>query len=138
MKHFICARCDTQLGGQRYIVRDELPYCIPCYHQATQLVCNTCKKEIIPDKPHITQVFPLSHKIKDVRELNLRLRPKPKPRPKLRLRLKLKFRLRPKPKLKSKPKPRPKLRLRLKLKFRLRPRLRLLILSNKTDFQIKK
>uniref|UniRef100_A0A914D7N9 Uncharacterized protein n=1 Tax=Acrobeloides nanus TaxID=290746 RepID=A0A914D7N9_9BILA len=55
MKHFICARCDTQLGGQRYIVRDELAYCIPCYHQATQLVCNTCKKEIIPDKPHITQ-----------------------------------------------------------------------------------
>uniref|UniRef100_A0A7E4UTD8 LIM zinc-binding domain-containing protein n=1 Tax=Panagrellus redivivus TaxID=6233 RepID=A0A7E4UTD8_PANRE len=55
LKHFICTRCDCQLGGKRYIIRNDLPYCIPCYHTAVQLRCNTCQKDIIPDKPHITQ-----------------------------------------------------------------------------------
>lgn len=57
LKHFICVHCDCQLGGKRYIVRNDLPYCVPCYHLATELRCNTCRKDIIADKPHITQVI---------------------------------------------------------------------------------
>uniref|UniRef100_A0A915CTW4 Uncharacterized protein n=1 Tax=Ditylenchus dipsaci TaxID=166011 RepID=A0A915CTW4_9BILA len=55
MRHFACQNCSTQLGGQRYILKNDLPCCLPCYHQAAQLTCNTCVKEIAADKPHITQ-----------------------------------------------------------------------------------
>uniref|UniRef100_A0A0N5A3R6 Prickle-like protein 2 n=1 Tax=Parastrongyloides trichosuri TaxID=131310 RepID=A0A0N5A3R6_PARTI len=56
MKHFICANCDCQLGGQKYLMRDDQPFCVPCYNNSFNLItCNTCQKEIISDKPHITQ-----------------------------------------------------------------------------------
>uniref|UniRef100_A0A0N5BH60 Prickle-like protein 2 n=1 Tax=Strongyloides papillosus TaxID=174720 RepID=A0A0N5BH60_STREA len=56
MKHFICVSCDCQLGGQKYLMKDEQPFCIPCYNNSYNLItCNTCQKEIISDKPHITQ-----------------------------------------------------------------------------------
>ncbi|VDN03761.1 unnamed protein product [Thelazia callipaeda] len=55
MAHFLCSDCGVQLGGQRYIGRSDRITCIPCYLQNCSLVCNTCDKEIIVDKPHITQ-----------------------------------------------------------------------------------
>uniref|UniRef100_A0AC35TX85 LIM zinc-binding domain-containing protein n=1 Tax=Rhabditophanes sp. KR3021 TaxID=114890 RepID=A0AC35TX85_9BILA len=56
MKHFLCASCDCQLGGQRYIAKDEGMYCTPCYYSSyPHISCNTCQKEIVPDKPHITK-----------------------------------------------------------------------------------
>ncbi|VDM37203.1 unnamed protein product [Toxocara canis] len=55
MSHFSCNECGAQLGGQRYIAKNERVLCIPCFHRNFSLVCNTCKKEIIIEKPHITQ-----------------------------------------------------------------------------------
>ncbi|KAI1726419.1 PET domain-containing protein [Ditylenchus destructor] len=55
MRHFMCWKCSCQLGGQRYIMSGETPYCLQCYHLTSKLKCNTCVKEIAADKPHITQ-----------------------------------------------------------------------------------
>ncbi|VDD92702.1 unnamed protein product [Enterobius vermicularis] len=55
MSHFTCNECGIQLGGQRYIAKNERILCIPCYHRNFSLVCNTCRKDIVAEKPHITQ-----------------------------------------------------------------------------------
>uniref|UniRef100_A0A158R3W0 LIM zinc-binding domain-containing protein n=1 Tax=Syphacia muris TaxID=451379 RepID=A0A158R3W0_9BILA len=55
MSHFTCNECGIQLGGQRYIAKNERILCIPCYHRNFSLVCNTCHKDIVAEKPHITQ-----------------------------------------------------------------------------------
>uniref|UniRef100_F1L5T8 Protein espinas n=1 Tax=Ascaris suum TaxID=6253 RepID=F1L5T8_ASCSU len=55
MSHFACNECGAQLGGQRYIAKNERVLCIPCFHNNFSLACNTCKKEIVVEKPHITQ-----------------------------------------------------------------------------------
>lgn len=60
--HFCCWQCDSTLTGQRYILRDEHPYCITCYestfgefyiHELTCIisiitanVCDECGKAI--------------------------------------------------------------------------------------------
>lgn len=31
MSHFCCYECDQQLGGQRYIMRDNRPFCLACF-----------------------------------------------------------------------------------------------------------
>ncbi|KAK0399254.1 hypothetical protein QR680_002962 [Steinernema hermaphroditum] len=55
MHHFICDRCECRLGGQKYIVKDGQSLCIGCYHDSSNLICNTCKQQISPEHPHITQ-----------------------------------------------------------------------------------
>ncbi|CAG9536035.1 unnamed protein product [Cercopithifilaria johnstoni] len=55
MAHFSCSDCGVQLGGQRYIGRNDKIICISCYNQNSSLICNTCGKEIVVDKPHIIQ-----------------------------------------------------------------------------------
>ncbi|VDO31698.1 unnamed protein product, partial [Onchocerca flexuosa] len=55
MAHFSCSDCGIQLGGQRYIGRNDRIVCISCHNQNSSLVCNTCGKEIVVDKPHIIQ-----------------------------------------------------------------------------------
>nr|CAD2173587.1 unnamed protein product [Meloidogyne enterolobii] len=44
--HFCCWQCDGQLTGQRYILRDEHPYCIKCYEEIFSNVCDECQKHI--------------------------------------------------------------------------------------------
>jgi hypothetical protein len=44
--HFCCWQRDGQLTGQRYILRDEHPYCIKCYEEIFSNVCDECQKHI--------------------------------------------------------------------------------------------
>ncbi|EJD73927.1 hypothetical protein LOAG_18687 [Loa loa] len=55
MAHFLCSDCGVQLGGQRYIGRNNRIICISCYNQNSLPVCNTCGEGIVVDKPHIIQ-----------------------------------------------------------------------------------
>uniref|UniRef100_A0A0M3JJE1 Prickle-like protein 4 (inferred by orthology to a human protein) n=1 Tax=Anisakis simplex TaxID=6269 RepID=A0A0M3JJE1_ANISI len=57
LSHFSCTQCGMQLGGQRYIAKDNRILCIACLQRENfSLTCNTCKKVINVEKPHITQV----------------------------------------------------------------------------------
>ncbi|CAD5206947.1 unnamed protein product [Bursaphelenchus okinawaensis] len=44
--HFCCWQCDVTLTGQRYILRDEHPYCIKCYEEVFANTCDECSKAI--------------------------------------------------------------------------------------------
>ncbi|KAM3721068.1 Four and a half LIM domains protein [Dirofilaria immitis] len=44
--HFCCWQCDNTLTGQRYILRDEHPYCIKCYEDIFANTCDECAKPI--------------------------------------------------------------------------------------------
>lgn len=44
--HFCCWQCDSALTGQRYILRDEHPYCIKCYEDIFANSCDECAKPI--------------------------------------------------------------------------------------------
>ncbi|KAL6732954.1 hypothetical protein Aduo_003656 [Ancylostoma duodenale] len=44
--HFCCWQCDKTLTGQRYIMRDEQPYCIKCYEDVFANQCDECAKPI--------------------------------------------------------------------------------------------
>ncbi|XP_045764712.1 paxillin homolog 1 isoform X6 [Maniola jurtina] len=44
--HFCCWQCDESLTGQRYVLRDEHPYCIKCYESAFANGCEECNKII--------------------------------------------------------------------------------------------
>ncbi|KAI6176091.1 hypothetical protein M3Y97_00761200 [Aphelenchoides bicaudatus] len=55
MKHFACTSCSCQLGGMKYVMRQDRAFCVPCYHKSITLSCNTCRREILIDQPHITQ-----------------------------------------------------------------------------------
>ncbi|EJD75263.1 LIM-9 isoform [Loa loa] len=44
--HFCCWQCDNTLTGQRYILRDEHPYCIKCYEDIFANACDECAKPI--------------------------------------------------------------------------------------------
>ncbi|XP_027641781.1 four and a half LIM domains protein 5 [Falco peregrinus] len=43
---FVCAGCNTQLSGQRFISKDEYPYCIDCFSRLYAKKCAACKKPI--------------------------------------------------------------------------------------------
>lgn len=58
MNHFVCTKCECQLGGQRYIVREEKPFCMTCYNAIAHHYCAACCKELDANEPHITQVKP--------------------------------------------------------------------------------
>ncbi|KAI6228980.1 BMA-LIM-9, isoform c [Aphelenchoides fujianensis] len=45
-EHFGCWQCDTQLTGQRYILRDDHPFCIKCYEEVFANTCDECGKAI--------------------------------------------------------------------------------------------
>ncbi|XP_022651778.1 protein prickle-like isoform X4 [Varroa destructor] len=42
MSHFCCYECDQQLGGQRYIMRDNRPFCLACFDAIFAEFCDTC------------------------------------------------------------------------------------------------
>ncbi|XP_063991975.1 four and a half LIM domains protein 2 isoform X8 [Diachasmimorpha longicaudata] len=44
--HFCCWQCDESLTGQRYVLRDEHPYCIKCYESIFANGCEECNKII--------------------------------------------------------------------------------------------
>ncbi|XP_044010898.1 prickle planar cell polarity protein 3 isoform X4 [Aphidius gifuensis] len=44
--HFCCWQCDESLTGQRYVLRDEHPYCINCYESVFANNCEECGKII--------------------------------------------------------------------------------------------
>lgn len=44
--HFCCWQCDEGLTGQRYVIRDEHPYCIKCYENVFANNCEECHKTI--------------------------------------------------------------------------------------------
>ncbi|KAM7307942.1 putative LIM domain-containing protein, partial [Ixodes scapularis] len=44
--HFCCWQCDESLTGQRYVLRDEHPYCVRCYEQVFANSCEECSKAI--------------------------------------------------------------------------------------------
>ncbi|OXU29634.1 hypothetical protein TSAR_017038 [Trichomalopsis sarcophagae] len=44
--HFCCWQCDESLTGQRYVLRDEHPYCIKCYESVFANGCEECHKII--------------------------------------------------------------------------------------------
>ncbi|XP_072940450.1 protein espinas isoform X3 [Epargyreus clarus] len=44
--HFCCWQCDESLTGQRYVLREEHPYCIKCYESVFANGCEECNKII--------------------------------------------------------------------------------------------
>ncbi|KPJ01621.1 Four and a half LIM domains protein 2 [Papilio xuthus] len=44
--HFCCWQCDESLTGQRYVLRDDHPYCIKCYESVFANGCEECNKII--------------------------------------------------------------------------------------------
>lgn len=56
--HFCCWQCDESLTGQRYVLRDENPYCIKCYENVFANTCDECNKIIgIDSKVIIFQYY---------------------------------------------------------------------------------
>ncbi|KAL4704886.1 hypothetical protein ACJJTC_019464 [Scirpophaga incertulas] len=50
MKHFACAECARQLGGQRYIMREARPYCLPCFDGCFAEYCDACGEPVGVDQ----------------------------------------------------------------------------------------
>lgn len=57
--HFCCWQCDESLTGQRYVLREEHPYCIKCYENVFANTCEECSK-IIGIDSKVNSVFFLS------------------------------------------------------------------------------
>ncbi|XP_066147204.1 paxillin isoform X1 [Euwallacea fornicatus] len=45
-QHFCCWQCDESLTGQRYVLRDEHPYCVSCYESVFANACEKCSRTI--------------------------------------------------------------------------------------------
>uniref|UniRef100_A0A0K0EGT8 LIM domain protein n=1 Tax=Strongyloides stercoralis TaxID=6248 RepID=A0A0K0EGT8_STRER len=54
IEHFCCFNCDMSLGGHKYCVKDEKPYCITCYMNKFAKKCETCNQKIPPDQERLT------------------------------------------------------------------------------------
>lgn len=50
MKHFACFECEHQLGGQRYIMREDKPYCLGCFDTMFAEYCDYCGEVIGVDQ----------------------------------------------------------------------------------------
>lgn len=44
--HFLCRHCDSNLAGQRYVLKDDKPFCIQCYEGNFANTCEDCSKPI--------------------------------------------------------------------------------------------
>jgi len=44
--HFTCWHCDAQLSGQRYVLTDDHPTCLPCYQSNFTHNCTGCSQPI--------------------------------------------------------------------------------------------
>lgn len=45
-QHFCCWQCDESLTGQRYVLRDDHPYCVSCYESVFANACEKCGRII--------------------------------------------------------------------------------------------
>ncbi|XP_044752555.1 prickle planar cell polarity protein 3-B isoform X7 [Coccinella septempunctata] len=45
-QHFCCWQCDESLTGQRYVLRDDHPYCVSCYESVFANACEKCSRTI--------------------------------------------------------------------------------------------
>lgn len=59
--HFCCWQCDETLTGQRYVLRDEHPYCIKCYESVFANPCDECDKIIGIDSKVSSPPFDVCH-----------------------------------------------------------------------------
>lgn len=42
MHHFVCHECNELLGGQRYYMKQDIPYCCKCFENVLTEYCATC------------------------------------------------------------------------------------------------
>ena len=50
MQHFACFDCELQLGGQRYVMKDDKPYCCQCFERRFSEFCDSCGEQIGVDQ----------------------------------------------------------------------------------------
>ncbi|KAL6739895.1 hypothetical protein Aduo_013294 [Ancylostoma duodenale] len=57
LHHFQCTDCSKELGGQKYMQRNNKPVCLGCFHSegSSSLACATCNGTIPLNHPHISQ-----------------------------------------------------------------------------------
>jgi len=54
VKHFCCFSCDQELGGHRYMFKENQPYCLECYKTNFARTCQTCSGKIEADVNRIS------------------------------------------------------------------------------------
>lgn len=54
MTHFACFDCNELLGGQRYFMKSQKPYCCKCFEKVHIEFCATCGKSIGVEQGQIT------------------------------------------------------------------------------------
>ena len=64
--HFSCWQCDESLTGQRYVLRDEHPYCVKCYEAVFANSCDDCNR-IIGIDSKVRQCVMLHHRWRQTR-----------------------------------------------------------------------
>ncbi|XP_067133166.1 four and a half LIM domains protein 2-like [Centruroides vittatus] len=52
--HFCCWKCDESLTGQRYLIRDDQPFCVGCYEKIYSNICHECGKLIGVDSKDLS------------------------------------------------------------------------------------
>ena len=52
--HFCCFECDSPLGGRRYVMRENHPFCCHCFETMYAEYCDSCGELIEPDASQMT------------------------------------------------------------------------------------
>jgi len=50
MDHFGCSNCKKRLGGERYVMRQNQPFCLNCFETMYAEYCDTCGERIETDQ----------------------------------------------------------------------------------------
>ncbi|CAF2479428.1 unnamed protein product [Rotaria sp. Silwood2] len=50
MDHFCCSNCKKRLGGERYVMRQNQPFCLNCFETMYAEYCDTCGERIETDQ----------------------------------------------------------------------------------------
>jgi len=50
MDHFCCSNCQKRLGGERYVMRQNQPFCLTCFETMYAEYCDTCGERIETDQ----------------------------------------------------------------------------------------
>ncbi|VDL99227.1 unnamed protein product [Schistocephalus solidus] len=59
---FNCVNCGSSLASQPFHVKDDVPYCPPCWTEKFQPKCSKCGKPIAPDEQYMTYKEKAYHK----------------------------------------------------------------------------
>jgi hypothetical protein len=54
IEHFACKQCDNSLTGHRYILKNDQPYCLPCYEEVFAHTCDNCHLKIGSDSKDLS------------------------------------------------------------------------------------